>query len=536
MASGGRTACAGPVYHFDARSSSTTKFPAAYDRTLFAYEWSRHWILAIHMDEENHIERLERFLPEVEFKRPIDMQFDAGGSLYVIEYGETWGENADARLVRIDYVRGNRSPVAVASLLNDVGREPLTVELSAEGSHDKDGDSLTYQWAMFRNGVENPKREVVATGKQGEITFDRPGVYTIELTVTDASGASGTTTSPVIVGNARPEVKFLKPRPGDFFKPGEPIRYQLVVRDVEDGTSDFDEAEEEDWHLIEGLAPTRLFVEAIPVADDASAVDEPPGLTLIRKSDCLNCHVANRRLVGPSFVEIADKYRNQPHQIEKTVARVREGSTGVWGKIGMLPHQQHTDAEVLQMVEYVFSVTGENANPTVQGFNNQIIAGETVGGLRLEATYTDLGRAEIPRLIGTASITLRNRHLQAEEADEFQGTQALGSDKAEGKRFMGAINHDAFLLFKNIPFDDLQSVTVRVTSAGSGGTIEARRGSPNGTLLGSVEVEVNGSWDAFYDKSFDLTPSSGRDSLYLVFKNEKNRGGLMNIDSVQLNN
>ncbi|WP_417749179.1 PQQ-dependent sugar dehydrogenase [Rosistilla oblonga] len=534
VASGGRTACAGPVYHYDAQSKSTTKFPAAYDGTLFAFEWSRHWIMAVHMDKDSNVQRLEPFLPEMKFARPIDLQFDAAGALYVIEYGETWGVNPDARLVRIDYVRGNRSPVAVASAESTVGREPLIVKLSAADSYDKDGDSLTYQWSSVRSGVTPPVRKPIATTAEAEASFAEPGVYTIELTVTDPSGASNSMSLPVIVGNARPEVKFLEPQNGDFFSPGKPIRYRLQVRDIEDGTSDFDEAEEEGWHLIEGLAPTRLFVEASAVADEGAAANVPPGLALIRKSDCLNCHAANRRLVGPSFVEIATKYRDQPHEIEKSVARVRQGSTGVWGKIGMLPHQQHTEAEVLQMVQYVYAATADSSAPTAQGFNNELLAIETPGKMRLEATYTDLGRDEIPKLIGTAEVVLRSRNMQAESADEISGARELGSGKAEGKKFIGAINHDAFLKFNDIPLDAIASIAVRVTSAGAGGMIEVRRGTVDGPLLGSAMVEVNGSWDAFEEKQIAIDPSSGRDALFIVFKNEKQRGGLMNIDSLRL--
>jgi cytochrome c len=276
-----------------------------------------------------------------------------------------------------------------------------------------------------------------------------------------------------------------------------------------------------------------LFVEAIAVANLSDKIAESPGLTLIRKSDCLNCHATNRRLVGPSFVEIADKYRDQPHQLEKSAQRVRDGSTGVWGKIGMLPHQQHTESEVMQMVEYVFSVTADKSNPSGQGFTNSLAIGDVGGSLKLEANYTDLGRGEIPALIGTGSVMLRSRHVQAEAADQIQGTQVLGSAKAEGGKFMGAINHDAFLKFDGITLDGLKSIVARVTSAGAGGMIEIRRGKHDGELIGSGEVKVNGSWDDFFELEIPLAAATGRDALFLVFKNEKNRGGLMNIDSIK---
>ncbi len=529
---GGRTACAGPVYYFDDQLVSDVKFPAAFDSTLFAFEWSRNWIMAVHLNEDGSIASMERFLPDMPFSRPIDLQFDSNGALYVLEYGETWGVNVDSRLVRIEYARGNRAPMAIAKLVNSVGREPLTVTLLGNDSTDKDQEPLSYSWSYVRSGDEQATRHPLANEVQAEVTFEQPGVYTVELEVKDAAGATSISSVPVIVGNSAPEVVFQEPRDGDFFTPGEPLPYRLVVRDREDGTSDPEEAEEDGWHLIESHAPSRLFVEAITQSNIDDSSNDSPGLALIRRSDCLNCHATNRRLVGPSFVEIADKYRNDPHQLPKSAARVREGSTGVWGKIGMLPHQQHTEAEVLQMVEHVFSVTADKSNPSAQGFTNEFVLDADSGRLRLEATYTDLGRDDIPKLDGIAVVTLRSRTIQAEAADAFQGSQKLGSDRAEGKAFMGGINHDGYLQLDGIRMDDLTAMSARVASAGVGGVIEIHSGSVDGPLLATMPVEVNGNWEEFYEKRVELSPSTGRATIYLVFKNETNRGGLMNVDSV----
>jgi len=534
LETGGRTACAGPVYYFEAGAAAMTRFPQQYDRTLFAFEWSRNAIYAIHLDDQSNFERLERFLPDMKFVRPVDMQFDAGGSMVLVEYGETWGVNPDAKLVRIDYVRGNRKPTAVAKAKNEVGREPLTVALTSEGSSDKDGDALRYRWTAISAGVAHAERSLISDQARAEVTFNQPGVYTIELEVKDGAGATDVTSLPVIVGNARPVVEFALPKAGDFFTPGEPIRFRLIVRDKEDGTSDEEQAEEDGWHFIEATAPNRLSVESIAVssASAAEALNSSPGLALIRKSDCFNCHVVNRPLVGPSFLDIANKYRDQPHQLEQSVNRVLQGSTGVWGKVGMLPHLQHSPAEVRQMVEYVFSVTAAAANPTATGFNNRIEPQATAGAIRLEATYTDLGRDDIPKLIGMSAITLRNRKLQAEDADAFSGTKRLGSGKAEGKQFMGAIEHDGFLKFADLSLDSFRKITMRVASGGAGGVIEVHRDAVDGPLLGRTTVEVNGQWEEFYEKTVTIEAAEGRGDVFIVFKNPQHRSGLMNIDSL----
>jgi cytochrome c len=533
VGSGGRTACAGPVYYSDPSNQATTRFPDAYDTTLFAFEWSRNWILAVHMDEKSNIKRLERFLPDMPFVRPIDLQFDRHGSLYVIEYGATWGANPDAQLVRIDYIRGNRAPVAKAQLQNNIGREPLTVQFDATKSTDKDLDKLTYRWRAIRTGSPIQSESIIAQSEAAEFTFTEPGVYTVELQATDIHGASDVTTSPVIVGNARPQVSFKSPVAGDFYSPDQPITYEVIVRDLEDGTSDFDEAESGDLEAIDAMAPNRIYVQSSPVVNANATVADSPGLSLIRQSDCFNCHAAERPLVGPTFVDIANKYRDQADALEKSIERVMKGSTGVWGKVAMLPHGHHSPEQVKQMVEYVYSVKPDPSVTMTRGPSGKITVPTNQSAIRLEATYTDLGRGDIPPLSGTTVLELRSRRIQAESADEFRDTQPLGSGRAEGGAFLGAINNGAFVKIKNIQLDQVHQLALMVASAGAGGTIEVHKDAVDGPLLGSTVVEVNGDWEAFYEKTVEVPANTGRCDLYLVFKNPTHPGGLMNIDAIE---
>ncbi len=154
--------------------------------------------------------------------------------------------------------------------------------------------------------------------------------------------------------------------------------------------------------------------------------------------------------------------------------------------------------------------------------------------IRLEATYTDLGRERDPSAFSSGTVTCASRKIQAESADEFRGAHSrLAPIKLKVKKFMGAIEHDGFLRFNQISLGQTKQIVITSASAGAGGVVEARVGSPAGPLLGSVPVEVNGDWHAFSEKVIELKEPSGREDVYLVFKNEKNRGGLMNIDSVE---
>lgn len=107
---GGRTACAGPVYYFDEKNPSPHKLPKEFDRTLFVYEWSRNWILAVKLDENHRIARradrslwMEPFCPEMTFRRPMDIEIGPDGCLYILENGTAWTGNRDTQLIRIEH-------------------------------------------------------------------------------------------------------------------------------------------------------------------------------------------------------------------------------------------------------------------------------------------------------------------------------------------------------------------------------------------------------------------------------------------------
>lgn len=592
LGSGGRTACAGPVYYFDEQLKSERKFPAAFNGVLFIYEWTRHWIKAVHLDEHGNVKRIEPFMPQQKFVRPIDMQFGPEGSLYVIEYGETWGVNKEARLIRIDYVAGNRAPVVVASAENNIGKQPLAVKLSSKGTFDKDAkDELKFEWRVHRAAdvrrtsspsnqegdglevrrtklpvdpaIEGPNAPqaaisttpptIVSNEPNPTVNFDQPGVFNVELVVTDSHGAQSSASVPVLVGNERPAVRFMAPQVGDFFDPEQPINYRLIVKDAEDGTNDDDDIEKHDAQEIDRQSPGRTSVNAtyvpgaMPSANGTTNDEQaPPGMKLMKTSDCFNCHAVDQKRVGPPFIEIATKYRKQAGALEASVQRVIKGSTGVWGKVPMIPHGHNTPEEIREMVSWVYSLEPTGLTRVFPGFVNTIpISKEETskpGYFRLEANYIDRGAGEIPPLTASTTLLLRPRLVEAETADEIHGSQVLGSGNASGGKFVGAINHGHYIRINGITLDRVKRLTLKLASAGAGGSVEIRLDKPDGELLATVPVEVNGQWEKFYERTVEIDAKTneksesasklGRHDLIFRFVHPNKAGGLMNLDSV----
>ena len=96
---------------------------------------------------------------------------------------------------------------------------------------------------------------------------------------------------------------------------------------------------------------------AIVVKDNtAPAASVPEGMALMTNSDCMTCHNATTKVVGPSFADIAAKYPNNPDNITRLVNVVISGGSGVWGSVPMPPHAGLSKADAEKMVGYILSV------------------------------------------------------------------------------------------------------------------------------------------------------------------------------------
>jgi S-disulfanyl-L-cysteine oxidoreductase SoxD len=89
-------------------------------------------------------------------------------------------------------------------------------------------------------------------------------------------------------------------------------------------------------------------------ADVLARID---GRALAEKSGCLACHGATARVVGPSFAEIARRYRAEGGAEARLVAKVRTGGQGAWGNIPMPPQTQIHESDLRTLVRWV--LTGE---------------------------------------------------------------------------------------------------------------------------------------------------------------------------------
>ncbi|MFE4819840.1 PQQ-dependent sugar dehydrogenase [Streptomyces sp. NPDC056704] len=148
----------------------------------------------------------------------------------------------------------------------------------------------------------------------------------------------------------------------------------------------------------------------------------------------------------------------------------------------------------------------------------------------LDAVYTDGGGGGQAPLTTHDQNVLQPKHRQAEHYGKASGITVQSKTTAHGGKTVGDIDNGDWISFTPYSLSDAQKITARVSSAGAGGTLEIRAGSPTGRTLGRATVPVTGGWDTFQDVSADLAHApSGTTTLYLVFKGS-GTGALYDVD------
>jgi cytochrome c len=226
LGTGGIGPMGGPAYDYDAKNSSATKWPKYYDGKPLFYEWTRDYVQEFTLGAGNEVTSIKEVLPSFIFDNPMDLEFGPDGALYVLEYGDGFfAENPEAQLARIDFVRGNRTPIVKVSANPGSGPAPLTVAFSSAGTIDPDGDALSYAWDFNADG------RVDSRSPNATYTFTTNGNYRPTLKVTDSTGRSASAEVILPVGTAAPQVTFVSPTTGQPFAFGDTVNFNVTVVD-----------------------------------------------------------------------------------------------------------------------------------------------------------------------------------------------------------------------------------------------------------------------------------------------------------------
>src|SRR5690606_32790341 len=123
-----------------------------------------------------------------------------------------------------------------------------------------------------------------------------------------------------------------------FYFPGEPVGYAVTVSDREDGTSTEGKITASDvtvtFDYLKGFDMTSI------AQGHQRSIVEMPGKALMDASDCKSCHLVDQKSAGPSYADIAKRYKNNPDAVNLLADKIIRGGSGQWGTIEMAAHPQ----------------------------------------------------------------------------------------------------------------------------------------------------------------------------------------------------
>ena len=87
-----------------------------------------------------------------------------------------------------------------------------------------------------------------------------------------------------------------------------------------------------------------------------AALDNAKAEAMMKKHGCAACHAIDKKLVGPSYLDVANKYRNDKGAAANLAKKVKAGGSGVWGQIPMPPNAAVSDADIKDLVEWILTL------------------------------------------------------------------------------------------------------------------------------------------------------------------------------------
>ena len=76
---------------------------------------------------------------------------------------------------------------------------------------------------------------------------------------------------------------------------------------------------------------------------------------LATAKNCMACHAVDKKLVGPSYKDVAAKYAGQKDAADKLAVKIMKGGSGVWGPVPMPANAQVNDAEAKKLAAWVLT-------------------------------------------------------------------------------------------------------------------------------------------------------------------------------------
>lgn len=326
MGKSGRNAMAGPVFYYNP-SRKYNILPKEDDHTLLTYDWVRGKIWKAKLGKGEKLESLTT-LDDLS-KHPMDMEMAADGSLWLIDYGSEWWFNKNGSVLRILPESADRAPSVEIEPVEGKDRT-----FAIKSATDPENKPVTVTW-WLTTGVTERK---LGSGKS--ITVPAGAGSEIRAVASAGKGPNGVARISLVEKQASPDLELKlegSPASAEFgqtlaFKVSAgtaPAAAQVVVR-------------------ARYIPPTGHDAGGPQFSQDATA--------LVTANFCLACHQVDVTSVGPAYLNVALKYREQPGALEHLKTKLKTGGAGAWGEVPMPPQAAVKDEDADKILRAILGL------------------------------------------------------------------------------------------------------------------------------------------------------------------------------------
>ncbi len=327
MGEGGRNAMAGPVFYYDS-SRKYNILAKEDDRTLLVYEWMRGKIFKAGLDADEKLESLTVLIDKL--VHPMDLEMDKDGSLALLEYGSDWWFNTNGGVYRLLPDDGNNPPEITIK-----PTEGVPNGYSVDKATDPENDKIMVTWYLAEGVTE---REL---GTGSAVVVPPGNFQEIRAVARDSKGARAFARISLDHSEYLPSLTLdlgNEPKKLGF---GEQMKFGISAETTPDAD----------------LVTVRARYIA-PTGHDAGGAQFSTDIAELAKANqCLACHQVGVPSVGPSYLEVSLKFRNQGNASEYLHEKLKKGGAGVWGEVPMPPQVALKQEDADQLVAAILGLS-----------------------------------------------------------------------------------------------------------------------------------------------------------------------------------
>lgn len=99
-----------------------------------------------------------------------------------------------------------------------------------------------------------------------------------------------------------------------------------------------------------------LLACTLAIAAMTSVTPAMADLALAQSKNCMACHAVDKKLVGPSYKDVASKYAGQKDATDKLAVKIIKGGSGVWGPVPMPANTQVNEADAKKLAAWILTL------------------------------------------------------------------------------------------------------------------------------------------------------------------------------------